>query len=106
MSNGEKYRALARECMRRAERARSIERREALLDMATGWAEAAAQVDHQVALIDRFDESVRKARDNLRVATDGRGPIVQANGSGQTEQTNDHRETTQQFGERGDAPAE
>ena len=82
MSNVERYRAFARECMRRAECARSIKRREALLDMATTWAEAAAQVDRHYALIGLFDGSVREALDNLLAATDGNGPIMQANGSG------------------------
>ena len=106
MSKAERYRAFARECMRRAERARSTEHREALLDLATTWAEAAAQVDHNFALVDMYDESVRDAIDSLRAALDGNWPIMQANGSDPTEQTDDHCEAKQQSGERGDASAE
>ena len=106
MSNAERYRAFARECMQRAERARSLKRREALLDMATTWAEAAAQVDRHYALIDMFDELVREAIDNLVAATDGSGRVMQANGSDPTEHTNGHCEAKQQSGERGDASAE
>jgi hypothetical protein len=41
MSEAEKYRAFARECVRWAEGAQiSIEHREALLGMATTWAQA------------------------------------------------------------------
>ena len=106
MSNAERYRAFARECMQRAERARSIGRREALLDTAMTWGEAAARVDHQYALIDEFHDTVCEAKYALRTATDGSGLIMQANGSDPTEHTNDHCEAKQQSGERGDASAE
>ena len=53
MSEAEKYRAFARECIRWAERAQiSLEHREALLDMATACAEVAARLDYQFVLIE------------------------------------------------------
>lgn len=48
------YRAFARECLRWAQRAKNTERREALLELATTWAEAAARVDYQRTLLDQF----------------------------------------------------
>ena len=87
MSEAAKYRAFARECIRWAERAQiSLEHREALLDMATTWAKAAARLDLQFALIEQFDNLARKAR---RAAPEGSGQTLQGNGSGQTKQTDD-----------------
>jgi hypothetical protein len=90
MSQAENYRAFARECMRWAERTQiSIEHREALLDMATTWAQAAAQLDYQFALIGQFDDLARKARKNLRAGSEGSEQTLQKNASGQTKQTDD-----------------
>jgi len=89
MSTAEQYRAFARECIKWADSAaKTIEHREILLEMATHWAEAAARLEHQHALIDDFDELVNNARANLHAAhkvsaTDGRGRSQQTNGSGQ-----------------------
>jgi hypothetical protein len=106
MSEVDKYRAFARECMRWAERAQnSIEHREALLDMATAWAEAAARLDHLFALNDQFADLACEASKNLRAATDGHRQPVQGNGSGQTNPTDDYGGTKQQWGERRDASA-
>jgi hypothetical protein len=56
-----------------ADRAKSIERREILLDMATSWVEVAARLDHQHALIDRFgaivSEANRQLSDSKRAAS-------------------------------------
>ena len=52
----EQYRAFARECMKWANSANTIEQREILLDMATHWAEAGARLDHQHAFIGQFGE--------------------------------------------------
>jgi hypothetical protein len=71
--------------MRRAERAHSVERRVALLEMATGWAEAAAHIDHRFALIVEFDKLACEAKGSLHTAIDGRRQIIRPNGSGQTE---------------------
>ena len=65
MTAAERYRAFARTCMGWADRAKTIERREILLDMATRWVEAAAQLEHQHALLDRFDTIVSKAKRQL-----------------------------------------
>jgi len=100
MSKAEKYRAFARECMRWAEHAQiSIEHREALLDIATAWAEAAARLDYQFALIEQLDDLVHEAGKNLRAASDGNGQSLQGNGSGQTKQMDDLGGTKQQSAE-------
>jgi hypothetical protein len=104
MSEAEKYRAFARECMRWAERAQnSIEHREALLDMAAAWAEATARLDLGFALIEQFDDL--EARKNLEAAMDGHRQPTQGNGSGQTNQSDDFGGPKQQSGERRDASA-
>jgi hypothetical protein len=88
MSTAEQYRAFARECMKRAESAKTIEHHEILLDMATHWAEAATRLDHHHALIDQFGELVNNAKANLRAArkasaADGSSLSKQTNGGGQ-----------------------
>ena len=91
MSEAEKYRAFARECIRWAEHAQnSVEHREALLDMATAWAEAAARLDLGFALIEQFDDLASEARKNLEAATDGHRQPTQGNGGGQTNQSDDY----------------
>ena len=88
MSEADKYRAFARDCMRWAQRAQiSIEHRKALLDMATAWADAAVRLDHHFALIEQFDDLTRAAMKNLRAAADGDGQAVEGNGRGQAKQT-------------------
>jgi len=90
-STPEQYRALARECMKWADSAKTIEQREILLDMATHWAEAAARLDHQHALIGLFGELMSKAKANPRavskvLAAHGSGLSKHTNGSGQPKQ--------------------
>jgi hypothetical protein len=65
MTAAERYRAFARACMGWADRAKTIERREILLDMATRWVEAAAWLEHQHALLDRFGAKVSEAKRQL-----------------------------------------
>jgi hypothetical protein len=55
MSSADQYRTFARECIR-------WEHREAFMDMATHWAAAAARLDHQQALFDRFEDLVQDAK--------------------------------------------
>jgi hypothetical protein len=106
MSKAEKYRAFARECMRWAESPQnSIEHREALLDMATAWAEAAAGLDHRFALIEQFDDLASEAKKNLEAATDGHRQLTQGNGGGQTNQSDEYGGPKRQSGERRDASA-
>jgi hypothetical protein len=86
MATAKKYRAFARECMGWADRARTVEHRETLLDMATCWAEVAARLDHQHALLGQFDDLVRKAKwhfpgSRRAAAMDGNGLSHQMNGS-------------------------
>ena len=84
MSTADRYRAFACECMRWAERAQDVERRETLLEMATRWAQAAALVDHQHTLIEQFNGLAVGAKRQLstaRQAKDGGGPIKAADGS-------------------------
>ena len=104
MSEADKYRAFARECIRWAEGAQDVEHREALLDMATAWADAAAQLDRRFALIHQFDDLAHKSRKNFSAATDGHGQTMQGNGSGQTKQTESPGGSKQQLGEPRDAP--
>ncbi len=100
MSDAEKYRAFARQCMGWAERAQtSIEHRETLLDMATTWAEVAARLDHQIAQIGDFNNSVGNARKSLQAASHGNGRTLQGNGSGHTQQTDELGGTKQQSSE-------
>jgi hypothetical protein len=56
MATAEEYRTFARECISWADRAQTVERREILLDMAVCWAEAAARLDQQQALLGQLDE--------------------------------------------------
>ena len=91
MSEADKYRAFARECIGWAEQAQiSIEHREALLDMATTWAEAAARLDLGFALIEQFDDLARKARKNLQATSARSGQTLQRNDGGQTKRAVDH----------------
>lgn len=88
MPDAERYRAFARQCMRWAGRDHNtIEHREALLEMATSWAEAAALLDRTFALVDQFDGLACKARNSPRAATDGHRETMNGNGSGETKHT-------------------
>jgi hypothetical protein len=57
--------------------------------MATCWAEAAARLDHQHALLSQFDKIVSEAKRRLSgsprraSAIDGNGPTEQMNGNAQ-----------------------
>ena len=78
MTAAERYRAFARACMGWADRAKAIERREILLDMATSWVEVAARLDHQHALIDRFGAIVSEA--NRQLSDSKRAAAINGNG--------------------------
>ena len=89
MERAERYRAFARKCMRWANRAQTIEHRERLLDLATTWAEAAARLDHQYVLLDKFQRVTTEAQSSLHSAIEGiTGAVLieEADGIGRTEQ--------------------
>jgi hypothetical protein len=114
MGTPDEYRAFARECMRWAEKAKDLEHREALLDMATSWAEAAACLDYRAGLLNRFGEIVSEAKRHLSVscqvpAIDGNGLSLKTNGGGQPEHADGispDRDERQLPGERGETATE
>ena len=62
MPTADRYRLFARKCIGWADRAKTIEHREILLDMATRWEEAAAWLERQRALRDKFGEIASEAQ--------------------------------------------
>jgi hypothetical protein len=89
--------------MRWAEHATGIEHAEALLDMATAWAEAAAQLDHQHNLVERFNEATVIAGSRLQAA---KGTTKGANRPAaevQAEPTDGRGEPNEGLSARGDA---
>jgi uncharacterized protein YeaC (DUF1315 family) len=82
MTAAERYRAFARACMGWADRAKTIEHRENLLNMATAWVEAAARLEHQHALLDRFGAIVSKAKRQLS----GSDQAAAINGNGRSKE--------------------
>jgi hypothetical protein len=77
-SQTDRYRAFARDCIKWSQSAKILERREALLDMATHWAKLAAQLDYQNGLAGDFATLVRQANKKLRAAREepnGRGQL-------------------------------
>lgn len=84
MTTGDRYRAFARQCLLRAQRATDIKHRDPLLDMATSWVDAAARVDRQQGLRREFNDIVGKA---IRYLSDARqAPAIDGNGNGRIEQ--------------------
>jgi hypothetical protein len=61
MQTPEQCRAFARKCMQWAKKAKDIEHRKILLDMATTWAETAAGIEDQHSLLDEFESITVKA---------------------------------------------
>jgi hypothetical protein len=88
MERAERCRAFARKCMRWANRAQSIEHREILLDLTMTWAEAAARLDHQYGLLDKFNQVTIDAQRSLRSArgVNGAAQTEKADGIGRIEQ--------------------
>ena len=105
MSTAERYRAFARECMRWAERATGIEHREALLDMATAWAEAAARFDHQHDLIGQFNKATVIASSRLQAAKRPTNGSNEPPAESEVGPTDGRGEPNEGLGGRGDAGA-
>ena len=74
MSKAEQFRAFARECMASAESTDDIDQREALLQLATQWAFAAARLDHENGIDRPLQGSIDAAKRKIRGARGAASP--------------------------------
>jgi hypothetical protein len=65
MVKAERYRAIARDYLRRAERATDAARRRLLLDMAQRWLDDARLLEKHLNLVDAFEDTFREAQAQL-----------------------------------------
>ncbi len=66
MSEAERFRAFARECIASAENTNDIDQRETLLELAMQWAFAAARLDNENRLNGPLCKSVDEAKRRVR----------------------------------------